>query len=572
MIMNSSFKPVQLFILLLVSFSFSSLYAQNKSDANYKHCGVLITKGTKAIDSGNLSKALEYYTKAEVIAKKNHHPDSLNIIYTDIGRIYTRWSNYGEALGYFQKAYNLSEKLGSQKNIAKALTNIGILYARENDNQGAINYFKRAYKLSAGNDASFIKVMTAINMSDAYNTLGNFKEARRYLDDVKSLPKTEKAQQLWILNYASSYYVEGRTDKALQIIQDVSKDIDRKKEAVCYTCLSALLCKIYTKQGNPALAIEFANKGLRNTPQMPDRIELYNQLSDLYLKRREVDIAFKYKDSVIIAKDSLSTLINRGLYESNKVKLKIQEYQSQLQTNTEKQKAQLSFFIVTIILCLIILIALYKVLKGKIARQNQEKLIIQRNQEIVNLELEKKNKEHLLTEKELETIKNTALLQQEQLKNKISEKNRELSAKALYLSIRNELIESSINALSAIPEVAKSPSVANHIKVLQKHLQSDTGWEEFINHFEKINPAFLKVLKEKHPHLNGKDIRFVCCVFMNLDIKEIANIFNITYNAANKRKQRIKEKMDIDEVSSLYEYLLKLDSTISKTIIAGETE
>jgi tetratricopeptide (TPR) repeat protein len=570
--MDTSLKPVQFFIFLLVSFSFSSLYAQNKPDAIYKHCGVLITKGTQAIDSGNLSKALEYFTKAEVIAKKRRDIDTLNMIYTDIGRIYTKWSNYGEALGYFQKAFNLAEESGSKKDLAKALVNTAILYAREKDYKNAIEYYKRAYKLSTDKEASFIKVMTAINMSDAYNKLGNFNEARKYLDDVKSLPKTQGAEQLWTINYAESYIVDGHLDKALQIIQDVSKDIDRKTEGVCYICIAELLSKIYGKQGNTALAIEFANKGLKNTPQMPDRIELYNQLSDLYLKRREVDIAFRYKDSVIIAKDSLSTLINRGLYESNKVKLKIQEYQSQLQTNTEKQKAQLSFFIVTIILCLIILIALYKVLKGKIARQNQEKLIIQRNQEIINLELEKKNKEHLLTEKELETIKNTALLQQEQLKNKISEKNRELSAKALYLSIRNELIESSINALSAIPEVAKSPSVANHIKVLQKHLQSDAGWEEFINHFEKINPAFLKVLKEKHPHLNGKDIRFVCCVFMNLDIKEIANIFNITYNAANKRKQRIKEKMDIDEVSSLYEYLLKLDSTISKTITVEETE
>ena len=45
---------------------------------------------------------------------------------------------------------------------------------------------------------------------------------------------------------------------------------------------------------------------------------------------------------------------------------------------------------------------------------------------------------------------------------------------------------------------------------------------------------------------------------MNLDTKEIANIFNITYDAAHKRKHRIAEKMKVSDIS-LYEYLIKLD-------------
>jgi tetratricopeptide (TPR) repeat protein len=577
--MKSPFKLQLLLITALLLFIHINVVAQRASQPAYQQCSDLVLKGAQSMEAGNLSEALEYFTKADLLAAKNNYEDKLFPIKINLGIIYQKFSNYGEALGQYQSAYNLAQKSGSEKDLAKALGNIGVLYSREKDYKNALKYYKQAYPLTTDKEATYVRLMLAINMSDLYNKMGNFNEARKYLNDVKNLPKSKKVEQLWVINYADSYIVEGRPDKALKMIDEIVNNIDKKREGVCYVCVAELLSKVYYNQNKTELAIKFARQGLRNTPQMPEKIELYDQLSRLHLKRGEYDLAFQYKDSVLIAKDSISVLINNGLYESNKVKLKVQEYQSELQAKTEKQQAQLYFFVVIIVVCLLTSFAIYKGLKNKIVRQNQEKVIIQRNQEIINLELEKKNlelekinKEHLLTEQELETIKNAALLKQEQLKNKISEKNRELSAKALYLSIRNELIESSINSLSAIPAISKNTSVSNHIKILQRHLKSDTGWEEFINHFEKVNPAFLKALKEKHPTLNGKDIRFVCCIFMNLDVKEIGNIFNITYNAASKRKQRIKEKMGVDNEASLYEYLLNLDNgtTISSTEIEDQ--
>lgn len=63
--------------------------------------------------------------------------------------------------------------------------------------------------------------------------------------------------------------------------------------------------------------------------------------------------------------------------------------------------------------------------------------------------------------KEKET---SALLEQEKLKNEIELKNRKLSAKALYLSGRNELIEETLQSLSKLPEISKDPALVNHIQ------------------------------------------------------------------------------------------------------------
>lgn len=146
-------------------------------------------------------------------------------------------------------------------------------------------------------------------------------------------------------------------------------------------------------------------------------------------------------------------------------------------------------------------------------------------------------------------------LELDSLKNNIAEKNRKLSAKALYLSGRNELIEEVMNALANIPEVTSNKKIVEYMKTLKSYLRSDTEWDEFIAYFEQANPNFLKTLSSKHPQLNSADIRFICYVIMNLDIREISTIFNITINAATKRKRRIKEKMGIDKENSLYEYL-----------------
>ena len=172
--------------------------------------------------------------------------------------------------------------------------------------------------------------------------------------------------------------------------------------------------------------------------------------------------------------------------------------------------------------------------------------------------LEKELNEHLLLEKQLKAQNDEAQLKQERLKNKISEKNRQLSAKALYLSNRNEMIGEIIDSLTEIGVVAKNHDVSNYIRTLKNYLKADNEWNDFIKHFEKVNPGFLKDIKKEHPNLNKKDIRFLCYIYMNLDTKEICTVFNITPDACRKRKRRLIIKMGLDEKKSLYDYLLKV--------------
>jgi len=511
------------FILFISSMSFSQSTSIMDSEEEFE---MLLNKGARTKEQGNYPRALEYYIKAEILSK-NFKPDKMLLVKRRIADIYGLLSNFGEALGYYQQAEELAIALDSKNEIAGILNNIGLLYAWEKDYKQALNYFLKAYDVANSyNLPGYVRMQIAVNIAYVYNHYGQYKVSQKYLMEVRDLETNEAIRQMWVTNYAESMMQEGNVEAAEKMVKQLFEDPNMN----CYVCISEMLSQIYAKQNRNELALVYAQKSLDHAASFSEKIDLYDHVAQIYLATKNYPLAFKYKDSVIAAKDSMSVRINRGLYESNKVKFKVQQYQNELQVNQHRQSAERKLYIISMIFGGILLFGMYRWLKNK---QMQERKRSENRQIIADLELES-------------------------LKNNIAEKNRKLSAKALYLSGRNELIEEVMKALSNIPEVTGNRQVVEYMKTLKGYLKSDDQWDEFIAYFEQANPDFLKTLASRHPQLSPADIRFICYVIMNLDIREISTIFNITINAATKRKRRIKEKMGIEREDSLYEYLTSI--------------
>jgi len=504
--------------------------AQNDNITAIEHCHTLIDKGNTAKKKADYTHALQYYSEAEILAENEQWQQELFDIKNNIGVVYVSLSNYGEARGYYEQALEIARK-DPKDNLVMVLNNIANTYSYEKDYRNAIKYFRDAYDNPKANNSENASTFLAINISDNFNKLGNYKEARNYLNKVAKFKKSGKVGQFWKLNYAETYYIEGNYYEAEKMLLELLDENADEKDADSYAYITELLSKIYTKN-EPAKAIFYAKKGLQHSFKMSGRIDLYDRLSCLYYQQKDYAAALKYKDSVISTKDSIASLVNKELFETNRIKLKIQRYKNELKINKEKQGNERTLFILVIIFSIILFFFIYRVLKNRLLKQRQEKIITENQQKIIELELD-------------------------HLKNNIAEKNRKLSAKALYLSGRNELIEEVINSISQIKEVSQNQEVANYIKSLRDYLKTDAEWDDFITYFEKVNPAFLNTLITKHPQLNPADIRFICYLYMNLDLKEISNIFSITVEAGKKRKQRIAKKMEVD-AEELHNYILKL--------------
>jgi len=194
-------------------------------------------------------------------------------------------------------------------------------------------------------------------------------------------------------------------------------------------------------------------------------------------------------------------------------------------------------------------------LRNSYIRNKQRRIIHDRSEKILALELEKKKTDNLLLEKHLLEGETLAKLEQERLKNEIENRNRKLAAKALHLSNRNELVEEIIVSFSNQPEFSNNQKLKTYVEQLKSHLKNDSEWESFLTHFEEVNHGFLKALKQKHPDLSSNDIRFLSYEYINLSTKEISLLLNITPEACRKRKERIADKMGLPDNSDLYNYI-----------------
>lgn len=522
-------KLIKICLILFLLFCVENVSAQNEDLKTDEYCLKLILKGMEAYNNSEYALSMKYYTEAESIAIQNQCYMKLCDAKNGIGAVNERLSNYGEAMKYYNQVVEIATT--HLKNNGKLLSlvynNIGVLYSKENDFANALIYFDKSFLLSD----DYNKTLLGINMSDLYTKAGNPKEAKKYLERIKTLPMQKRIEQMWRTNFAEALLVEGNYTEAKKMLEILLKEVDPKDDIV-YSGVSKLLSDLYKNQNNVTNAIIFAKKGLRSSTEIQEKTELYGILSDLYLKNKDYNNAFKYKDLLIEAKDSLSKYANNGLLEAAKTKLQIQDYQAEAKHHYEKQKGERNLFILLIILCICVFGFIYKGLKNRIIKQKQEKIIIENNQKIADLELEN-------------------------LSNNIAEKTRKLSANALYLSGRNKLIEEIIDSLIEVPAINLNEKATDNIKVLKKHLRVEEEWDDFLTYFEQVNPDFLNTLQNRSFEFTASEIRFICYMYMNLDMKEISAIFNITIEAAKKRKQRIAKKLDID-MDMMYEHLLKI--------------
>ncbi|MNK36156.1 Tetratricopeptide repeat protein [compost metagenome] len=489
--------------------------------------------GDKAFKARDYSEAMKNYTQSEFIAEKNNMQEHNLVAKFNIGSIYGILSNFGESLKYYLKALDIANKNPELRE--KGLTvlfNIAGLYSQENDQTTALKYYEKIYHEANEIKSQYNMFLSGINVSSIYNEFGAYKQARIYLDAIKDIDASKENKLIWRVNYAETFFIEGRTDKAKKMMEELFSTLDPKDEKTCYLCVLSLLSKIYSKRQQFDKAIYYAKKGLENSHTIADNIDWYDMLSNLHFEKKDYDSAFEYKNLLLQAKDSLSISINRSLFEANKVKLEIQDYQAETKYHQEKQESERNLFIIIIISCLCLFIFIYRGLRNNIIHQRQEKIISENNQRIADLEMEALN-------------------------GSIAEKNRKLSANALYLSSRSQLIEAIMDSLIEIPAIKLNSNASNHIKTLKEHLNVDDEWDDFITYFEQVNPEFLKALQNKYPQLTDSDIRFVCYMYMNLDAKEISSIFNITVEASKKRKQRIAKKMNVD-MDAMHESIFKI--------------
>ena len=545
-------------LLVLIGFLISSLTTRAQSSA--EECENLFEQGQQAFSKKEYSNALEYFTQGELLAQQHDLYEKVYFAKNYIGIIYYNLYNYSEALNYYWDAYAYALKhLGYVQEVA-TLNNIAILYGDDQQYEKSKEYLLKAYNIVQKENDSLRIGHYAINLGILNARDNNYNEAKSllyksldYISENESLMTLKAWSALSEVNIHLKNYEEAKA-----IIDGIYDDVKQLPEKDIYLSVLIQLSDYYYYKKDFDQAILMCQKAMNTNNWAPHKIRLYEQLFKVNYEIKNYNKAIEYKDAIIKVKDSIYQSKSDQIYEGNKVKFELQTYIHELKSKQKQLAFQRNIFIISIIVFLVLILLVYRIYRNKARVEVQEKTIALREKTIISLELDKKNQEHLLLEKQLKTMEIQSLLEQEQLKNEVEQKNRQLASKALYLSSRNEIIEELIQSLSGLPEIKLNTELNKILKQLNENVQPDEHWNSFFTHFEEVNQGFLKELKNRHPDLNANDIRFICYVFMNLSNKEICSIFNITQEACRKRKERIFKKIGLDNGESLYGYLSQI--------------
>jgi len=550
-------------MLKKISYGFPALllmlclfFCNGMQAASMAQCDTLIQRGIEAMWKKEHVRSLELLTEARTMAEKNRWYKQQFLATNNIGANYYSLLDYGEALTYYLESYTIAVKKLSPKYEMIVLNNIAILYSKEEDYNKAKEFFKKAYAIAKENNDSFKTGLYAMNLGNVANEAGDFKEARAYI--TESLPLLKHDNNMYLLaetGLAENNLLLGHAAQAREQAVAILSQLKNPGFNDTWLSLMLIITKSFIKEQRYNEAVASANKILKAKPNVDVKKTVFSLLSETYTKNKDYDVALRYKDSVIDTEKKLYRSKNSQLYNNSRVKFEIQDYKNQITINSEKLSAErkLFYYIIAVIIAIVLIIIL--VLRNLSVKHKQNQLLAERNEKAMALELEKEKNENLLLEQQIKERETTALLEQERLKNEIESRNRKLSAKALYLSGRNELIEDILSSVSGTTELSKNPALAGHIKTLKNHLKTNDEWDSFLKHFEEVNQGFVSRLKAAQPGLTANDVRFIAYIYMNLSTKEIASMLNITAEAIRKRKERLATKMELPEGTSLYDYL-----------------
>lgn len=522
-------------------------------------CDLLIKQGIEAMGKKDHVRSLELLTRARSLAEKNYWYKQQFLATNNIGANYYTLLDYGEALNYYLESYAIAKKKLSPKFEMVVLNNIAILYSKEKKFDKAADYFTRAYSIARKNKDTLKTGLYLLNLGSLANETKDAEAGRRYINQalpyLRSKPdfliqaKVALIENLLLRNQN----LQARTEA--ESLYETTQNLEYNNTG---TLLRLAIAKSYMQEKDyaPALAILMSILATKPDPELT--LQGYEMVADIYIATGKAANALQYKDSVIRAEKKINEIKNGRLFETGQVKFEVRSYKNQIALNEQRMAADRNFFYAVIAVIIAIVSIVILVLRNRSERHRQKKLIAERNEQMTALELEKGKNKNLLLEKELGEKEAAALLEQEKLKSEIESRNRKLSAKALYLSGRNQLIEEIIAALSQVPGISQNPYLSGHIKTLKSHLKSDDEWDSFIIHFEEVNSGFLHKLKTLHPTLTANDIRFLSYIYMNLSNKEISAMLNVTPEACRKRKERLGTKMELKDHTLLYDYLSTL--------------
>lgn len=138
----------------------------------------------------------------------------------------------------------------------------------------------------------------------------------------------------------------------------------------------------------------------------------------------------------------------------------------------------------------------------------------------------------------------------------VAYKNRELSAFALQVAQKNQVLEEIKQALEKTGTTRQPTEIV--LKIIQENQQLDNSWDKFKLHFEEVHPDFFARLRQKSNALSQNEQKLCAYTKMQLSTKEIAQLLNISPKSVEMARYRVKKKLDLVVEQNLHQFIQQI--------------
>jgi len=471
-------------------------------------------------------EALENYLTSIELAEESGDDRFTHSIYNNLGIFYSKNGAHEKAVYYFEKALEYNREIGRLETVATNLVNLGTSLDLVGRDDEAEDNFEEAISI-------FISIIDSTSLSAAYNNLGNYHydnqdgaEAKaHYLKALEYVTETSPSYYRWeyCLNLAKVFRDEGKLDSARSYLQDALKGFEHFNKVENQIKAQRMLAEIERNLGNESAAISLLTQNL----DLQDSI-LANKTSQ-WVSDREMNFEFGKKE---------------------------QELEN-LQTKLE-QRRTITLLGSVLGLFVILLIAISTRARWKVLKQRTE--LLENEKEISRLATEKRESEQKRLKEEMASRESLLKIEREKLQQEVDFKNRELVGKVINLSSQQEQFSRLKEVLEKGETHTKEnlqQTVKNALSLLRTSSSNADDWENFKLHFEEVHPIFFENMRKKGIQLSAGEEKMAAYLVLNLSSKEIAKISSISPDSVRKRKQRLREKFDLDGTSDLRDHLLQ---------------
>ena len=485
--------------------------------------------GSAYEDRGQFDRARECFDYALQYCDEDLMLQQSASIHIGLAGLENMRGDYVASINHCMTSLRQYEKAGDFYGMCSALEVASGSYMTLNDYEHAISLLQRL-ELIARDIGSLFKQAAANNLiATAYASQNNHEKALQYFQEAQRLfdqVSDQRGQCYSRANVAQTLNDLGRAQEAVELVRT---SLHMSREFVFPDLEVEILpiyCAIALNVGFAAEIVDDLEHGIQSSQRIDFKRGqglILKCMSDVAFAFRDLEQAFqKAQEARQIAHEGGDRVLEaQCLQRIAEVYASASDFASAYEYHRQ-----------------------YHVLDAENNRASAERNV--RNM-MVLLETERLQKERDILQQQ-----NSYLQSQNEYKQK------ELSAMALHLVHKNEMLESiKHRAQNIVSEYSsEARSLADEmVRQIERNLRDDASWESFNQQFTKLHSNFVQSLSERFPKLTPMELKICSLLKIQLSTKEIAAALVLSPRTVEDHRNRLRRKFKLNKDENLSTFL-----------------